>query len=48
MESVRGHRLQADDVPDAILGEAAQITADLSRLEPQFVARARVGDEPGS
>jgi carboxyl-terminal processing protease len=28
------------DPPDAILGEAAQITADLSRLEPRLVAKA--------
>ncbi|HET7202048.1 MAG TPA: carboxy terminal-processing peptidase, partial [Steroidobacteraceae bacterium] len=28
------------DPPDAILGEAAQITADLSQLEPRFMARA--------
>jgi carboxyl-terminal processing protease len=28
------------DPPDAILGEAAEITADLSRLEPRFMARA--------
>ncbi|HET9695206.1 MAG TPA: hypothetical protein VFP48_12565, partial [Steroidobacteraceae bacterium] len=28
------------DPPDAILGEAAQITADLSQLEPRFLARA--------
>jgi carboxyl-terminal processing protease len=28
------------DPPDAILGEAAEIAADLSRLEPQFMARA--------
>lgn len=27
------------DPPDAILGEAAQITADLSQLEPRFMAR---------
>jgi carboxyl-terminal processing protease len=27
------------DPPDAILGEAAQITADLSQLEPQFMTR---------
>jgi carboxyl-terminal processing protease len=28
------------DPPDAILGEAAEITADLSRLEPKMVAKA--------
>jgi hypothetical protein len=28
------------DPPDAILGEAAQIAADLSQLEPRFMARA--------
>ena len=28
------------DPPDAILAEAAQITADLSQLEPRFLARA--------
>jgi carboxyl-terminal processing protease len=27
------------DQPDAILGEAAQVTADLSQLEPRFTAR---------
>jgi carboxyl-terminal processing protease len=27
------------DPPDAILGEAAQVTADLSQLEPRFMAR---------
>jgi len=27
------------DLPDAILGEAAEITADLSQLEPRFLAR---------
>jgi carboxyl-terminal processing protease len=27
------------DPPDAILGEAAEITADLSQLEPRFMAR---------
>ena len=29
------------DAPDAILAEAAQIAADLSSLEPRFLARAR-------
>jgi carboxyl-terminal processing protease len=29
------------DVPDAILSEALQITADLSQIEPRYVARAR-------
>jgi hypothetical protein len=29
------------DPPDAILAEAAQITADLTQLEPRYVARAR-------
>jgi carboxyl-terminal processing protease len=28
------------DPPDAILGEAAQITADLSKLEPSLLAKA--------
>jgi carboxyl-terminal processing protease len=28
------------DPPDAILGEAAEIAADLSKLEPQYMARA--------
>jgi carboxyl-terminal processing protease len=32
-----------DDRPDAILDEAAQITADLSRLEPRYLARAQTG-----
>ena len=36
------------DAPDAILGEAAQITADLTTLEPRFLARAPVGEEAGS
>jgi len=31
------------DVPDAILAEASQITADLSQLEPRYMARARTG-----
>ncbi|MBK7903266.1 MAG: carboxy terminal-processing peptidase [Proteobacteria bacterium] len=35
------------DSPDAILGEAAEITADLSRLEPKFVARASRADKGG-
>ncbi len=29
-----------DPPPDAVLGEAAQVTADLSQLEPRFLARA--------
>ena len=29
------------DPPDAILAEAAQIAADLSRLEPRFMTRVR-------
>ncbi len=32
-----------DDPPDAILDEAAQIAADLSRLEPRYVSRVRQG-----
>jgi carboxyl-terminal processing protease len=35
------------DPPDAILGEAAEITADLSRLEPKFVAKASNSDKGG-
>ena len=35
------------DPPDAILGEAAEITADLSQLEPKFVARAGSSDKGG-
>ncbi len=35
------------DPPDAILGEAAEITADLSQLEPKFVARASGSDKGG-
>ncbi len=35
------------DPPDAILGEAAEITADLSQLEPKFVARAGGSDRGG-
>ncbi len=33
------------DPPDAILGEAAEITADLSQLEPKFMARASGTDK---
>ena len=29
------------DPPDSILAEAAQITADLTQLEPRYMARAR-------
>jgi carboxyl-terminal processing protease len=29
-----------DDLPDAMLGEAAEITADLTQIEPRYVARA--------
>ncbi len=32
-----------EDPPDAILEEAAQIAADLSRLEPRFLSRVRQG-----
>ena len=32
-----------DDPPDAILDEAAQIAADLGRLEPRYVSRVRQG-----
>src|SRR6188474_1073337 len=32
-----------DDPPDAILDEAAQIAADLSRLEPRYLSRVRQG-----
>jgi carboxyl-terminal processing protease len=31
------------DLPDAILAEASQITADLAQVEPRYVARARPG-----
>ena len=31
------------DAPDAILAEASQITADLTQLEPRYLARARTG-----
>jgi carboxyl-terminal processing protease len=34
-----GGSTEIKDPPDAILGEAAQITADLSQLEPRFMAR---------
>jgi carboxyl-terminal processing protease len=34
------------DPPDAILSEAAQVTADLSQLEPRYIAKAPVN--PGS
>jgi carboxyl-terminal processing protease len=33
----------SDDPPDAILEEAAQIAADLSRLEPRYLSRVRQG-----
>jgi carboxyl-terminal processing protease len=33
-----------EDLPDALLSEAAQITADLSQIEPQYVARARASN----
>ena len=32
------------DPPDAILAEAAQVTADLSQLEPRFMARTHEGE----
>ena len=32
---------EVKDPPDAILSEAAQIAADLSRLEPRFLTRVR-------
>jgi len=32
-----------DDPPDAILDEAAQIAADLSRLQPRYLSRVRQG-----
>jgi len=35
------------DQPDAILGEAAEITADLSQLEPRMVAKANGSDQGG-
>jgi carboxyl-terminal processing protease len=35
------------DPPDAVLTEAAQITADLSQLEPRYLARAQAAS-PGS
>lgn len=31
------------DLPDAVLAEAAQITADLAQLEPRYMARAKPG-----
>jgi len=31
------------DLPDAILAEASQITADLVQVEPRFLARAKPG-----
>jgi carboxyl-terminal processing protease len=31
------------DLPDSILAEAAQITADLAQLEPRYMARAKPG-----
>lgn len=33
------------DPPDAILGEAAEITADLSQLEPRFMARVSASEK---
>ena len=32
-----------EDRPDAMLSEAAQITADLAQIEPRYVARATDG-----
>jgi len=34
-----------DDPPDAILDEAAQIAADLGRLEPRYLSRVRQGSQ---
>jgi hypothetical protein len=31
------------DLPDAILAEAAQITADLVQVEPRYLARTKPG-----
>jgi carboxyl-terminal processing protease len=39
-EPVLKSATEIKDPPDAILGEAAQIAADLSQLEPRFMARA--------
>ncbi len=33
-----------EDRPDVILGEAAQITADLVVVEPRHLARAKAGN----
>ena len=30
-----------ENLPDAMLSEAAEITADLTQIEPRYVARAR-------
>jgi nicotinamide mononucleotide adenylyltransferase len=38
-EPVLKSATEIKDPPDAILGEAAQVTADLSQLEPRFTAR---------
>jgi hypothetical protein len=32
-----------EERPDAILGEAAQIAADLAQLEPRYLAGAKAG-----
>jgi carboxyl-terminal processing protease len=40
--------LKADELPDPILTEATQIAADLSRLEPRFVARAGMARKSGT
>jgi carboxyl-terminal processing protease len=46
-EPVLKSATEIKDPPDAILSEAAQITADLSQLEPRFMARTS-GNNPGS
>jgi carboxyl-terminal processing protease len=33
-----------EELPDALLNEATQITADLTQIEPQYVARARASN----
>jgi carboxyl-terminal processing protease len=33
-----------DELPDALLDEAAEITADLTQIEPRYVARARASN----
>jgi carboxyl-terminal processing protease len=44
-EPVLKSATEIKDPPDAMLGEAAEITADLSQLEPRFMARVSAAEE---